>query len=302
MFSLSSHIAIGFGPMKRTIRSGVVIHSDGTALDIEVGHSTTAYLRTIIQSEVDLRAFCAEYYGGNCLDGRHCRDWLDWHTQPNARTAWAIGEALHRCGVKHASGTLMLLASGRLTHFIETFVGLDFEIAFRYRRRLRRLLSTGLDAVRGTLYDNVCYGDVAGLPIAGGGIERHREVRSITKVIQSIDFAREAGFLRRRQRARQAWEISRELRTAFSESFSRRLRGHMMILERYAEGAMAIATRRMNAFDREELVLEALLNWLRDRETSQEMLEPRWGVLTASAIGDGRRQVARPAESDKHST
>ncbi len=97
--------------------------------------------------------------------------------------------------MRHASGALMLLAAGWLADFVGNVVGLDFEIAFRDRRRLRRLFETGLDRVRGTLYDSVCYGDVTGLPVAGGGVERHREARSITRVIESIDIPREAGFL-----------------------------------------------------------------------------------------------------------
>ncbi|HYK54735.1 MAG TPA: hypothetical protein VEV38_14530, partial [Candidatus Eremiobacteraceae bacterium] len=106
---------------------------------------------------------------------------------------------------------------------------------------------------------------------------------SISKLFETLDLQREGEFLQRRHMARLAWQLPRDLRNGLADSFARWRRGHVFATERHAAIAMAVATHDMNAFDREESVIEALLKWLRDRETLPPDPRPREGVLSASA-------------------
>jgi hypothetical protein len=258
----------------------------GIVAEACVPNSTAGYLWTIIgqRGEVSQAKFAAELYGADCVDPRHSRDWLNWRTRPNAQTAWEIGEALHRTGVRHASGLLMLLAASRLSDFVATFVGLEPEVIVRHADHLAYLLSNGLAAVRGILLDSTPLGrcgilggdeDISAL-LTDGIIEP-----AWRPYAPYIDIELEAENHRLRAAARAVWNMQAEVRAAVSESFARwrQSKSHATINERRAACAMSIAEeKRMHAGDREDMVIEALLYWLRERILISQRPADPWPV------------------------
>jgi len=245
----------------------------GVISETLIPNSTAEYLWTIVgrNSQVSVADFARELYGDDCLDPRHARDWLNFRTRPHAASAWKIGEALHRVGVRHASGLLMLLAAGRLSDFAATIVGLDPMVVAQHSDHLAYLLESGMSAVRGILLDNTALGRRGLL----GGDEDMSDMlkaeiweRPRQQYAPYIDMEVETENHRKRAAARAVWNVQSDVRAAANESFHhwRSRKSQPRINECRAACAMAIADEvRMTAFDREEMVIEALLCWLREK-------------------------------------
>jgi hypothetical protein len=275
--------------LKRRSSQHIVMDSCGVVTDAFVPNSTAGYLWTIVgeRGQVSQAKFARELYGEDCLDPRHSRDWLNWHTRPNAQTAWEIGEALHRAGVRHASGLLMLLAASRLSAFVATFVGLDPEIVEKHADHLAYLLDNGLIAVRGILLDSTPVGDCG---LLGGDEDLSTLLTDVNlepawkPYAPYIDIEREAENHRLRAAARAVWNMHPEVRQAVGESFAcwRQNKRRLKTNERRAACAMAVAEeKRMHPGEREDLVIEALLHWLRERiVVSMQPADP-WPVHLA---------------------
>ena len=253
------------------------------ATAVHTPNSATGYLRTIVGScgLVSNAAFAREYYGEHCLEPRHSRDWLNWKVRPNADSAWEIGEAAHRAGVRHASGLLMLLAASRLVDFSATFIGLDPEIVNQRSAEIEALLACGLRAVRGTLLDNTRVRFVAKLGDDKdiSEILRDQQCEPLwQETAPYIDIERELSSHRLRAEARTAWTMGPDMRAAAFESFARwrRLRTAPQIRYRHAACALAVAQEtRMDPSDREEAVIDALLRWLREARLTGNQLRSR---------------------------
>jgi hypothetical protein len=260
--------------IEREVRGGVEV-----AGAVYTPNSTTGYLRTIIGpcGLVSLADFTREYYGEHCLEPRHVRDWLNWSVRPNADSAWAIGEAAHRAGVRHASGLLTLLAASRLVDFAATIIGLDPEIVFQKGDEIEVLLKCGLSAVRGTLLDNTYLRYSVKL---GGDADISEALRdphceSIWReTAPYIDIEREIENHRRRADARVAWTLSSDMLAAAQESFKRWRRAKSAPYIRYKHAACALAVAqetRMDARDREDMVIDSLLRWLRESRSAESL-------------------------------